>query len=846
MLLSNLSLLLQAQNKPPKIFLQKKIVNDSIYVSNRWYSEAESNTIPLINENELKESIDNSPIILQASRDPYLSITGFQFSSMRIAARGLINSQNTLLVNGMPMVDLSNGAGLWNNWNGLNPIFRITETGSVFQQSDAGISILGASSNIDIRPFKQKAGVDFGYGFGNRGSTNRILLGIHAGISQKGWSWGMAIAARASLEPIIPGVRNQGRSVYLGIDKKMGSGDVLSLALFGSYLQSDRQAAVLMESVKLLDDQTYNPAWGYQNGQQRNANQNKQFIPVLILTEEHKFSNQSFLQTNFSYSNGYKNGTGLDWYHAPDPRPDYYRYLPSFQSDPFIKEAETIALQTNVDLRQLNWQRFYQINSNSFEKIDNANGILGNTVSGKRASYIVENRQQDIERIQLAVSFHGLLKEGVFFSAGSSVQVQKSHYYKTVADLLGASFYVNWNQFAESEIPNDPQSIQFNIHQPNGIIKTNEAFGYDYNMVHYKTNLWFQTSQQIGKWGWGLSLELSQSGFWREGLVANRLFPVESIGLSKKLNFLNKGIRFSLNRALNGRTRLYMATAVKSIPPNADNVFLSPRTRNEQQAIINNQQTISTEIGYLWQTPVFKSRMSLYWIQQKEGLDVLSFYHDGYNSFVNYAISGIGERHLGLEWGFDAKLLGQWHVQAGLHLGDFVYNTRQFASITVDNTASTLNQVLIYAKNHPIGGAPQQALSLGFNKRTQHNWFWSFNANFFDKQWMVWNPIRRTAEAIFPIDPNSDKGQRLLLQERLPAQSLLNLYISKRFVISKDGLAQLDLNLSINNLLNKQKLIISASEQLRFDFDNRDPEKFAPKYFFGQGLNMTCSINFHF
>ena len=111
---------------------------------------------------------------------------------------------------------------------------------------------------------------------------------------------------------------------------------------------------------------------------------------------------------------------------------------------------------------------------------------------------------------------------------------------------------------------------------------------------------------------------------------------------------------------------------------------------------------------------------------------------------------------------------------------------------------------------------------------------------------MVWNPIRRTAEALYPLDPNTEKGQRLLQQERLPPQTILNLYISKRMIGKRNGNAILDLSLSINNLLNKQDFLISASEQLRFDFDNRDPEKFAPKYFFGQGLTMTCSINYHF
>lgn len=838
--------ILQAQTKTESIFLKKKQIKDSVYLPNRWNSEWDNNAIPLVNENELKESAEQMPPLLQAARDPYTSITGFQFAAMRITARGLGNASNLIMVNGMPMMDLANGSGLWSSWNGLNQIFRVGETNTVVQQSDAGISLLGSISNIDIRSYKQKAGIDLGYGFGNSGTTHRLYLGIHTGLSLKGWSWGMAIAARANLAPMVPGVQNNGRSFFIGADKKMGSGNVISLAFFGALLQSERQAAILKESIDILGDYSYNPSWGYQNGLQRNANQTKQFLPSVLLTHEHRFSNQSFLQTSCAISSGYRNGTGLDWYHAPDPRPDYYRYLPSYQTDPVLKEATRLALQSNMDLRQLNWHKFYQINQNSFDQITNANGIAGNTVSGKRASYIVENRHQDIQRFQLATTYHGLLKESVFFSTGISFQWQRSRFYKTVADLLGASFYVNWNQFAESEIPNDPQAIQFDLAQPNRILKTGDPFGYDYTMTHHKTNLWFQSEQQIGNWGWAISFELGSSGFWREGLLANGLFPNESLGPSQKQFFINNGARFTLNRVLNGRTRLYLATAFQTSPPSADNVFISPRTRNHQQNMVSNQQTISAELGYLIQSSNLKSRLSLYWIQVSNAMDVISFYHDAYNSFVNYAISGIGQRHIGLEWAMDAKLLGQWHFQSAIHLGNFVYNSRQFASITVDNTADELSQVFIYAKQHPIGGAPQQAISIGFNNRTKGNWFWSMNANFFDRQWMVWNPIRRTAEALYPIDPNSEKGQRLLLQEKLPPQTILNLYVSKRFNSKKNGNAILDLSISINNLLNKQDFLISASEQLRFDFDNRDPEKFAPKYFFGQGLTMNSSINFHF
>lgn len=837
---------LHAQLKPAKIFLQKKQTRDSVYLPNRLYTEEASNEIPVVSENELKESAELMPPMLQASRDPYASINAYQFSTLRMTNRGLSNASNLVMINGLPMMDLSNGIGLWSSWNGLNPIFKVSESSTVYQASDAGISLLGTSSNIDIRSFKQKAGIDLGYGFGNRGATHRIFLGWRTGLSRKGWSWGLGLAARANLLPMRPGVQNHSKTFYLGMDKKWSSGNIISLAFFGALLQSDRQAAILKESIQLLGDYSYNPAWGFQNGVVRNANQTQQYLPTLLLSQEHLFSNQSFLQTSVAYSVGYRNTTGLDWYHAPDPRPDYYRYLPSYQTDPALKMSEALALQNNIDLRQVNWHRLYEINSNSYEQVNNVNGVAGNTISGNRASYILENRNQDIQRLQLGATYHGLLYEKAFFSAGINWHWQKSRLYKTVADLLGASFYVNWNQFGETEIPNDPQSIQFDLNVPNRVLKSGDQFGYDYTMTHQKTNLWFQTSQQMGNWGWALSFELGLSGFWREGLVANGLFPKQSMGVSLKQFFVNNGAKLSINRVINGSNRLYFALAIQSSPPSADNVFISPRTRNDVQSLITNQRNVSAEIGHLIQSTSLKSRLSLYWVQIRNAMDVISFYHDGYNSFVNYAINGIGQRHFGLEWGMDAKLLGQWHFQGGIHLGNFIYNTRQFASITTDNTASELGQVFIYAKQHPIGGAPQQAISIGCNHRTQGNWFWSFNANFFDNQWMVWNPIRRTAEAIYPIEPTTEKGQRILMQEKLPAQTLLNLYVSKRYKTKQNGSAYLDLSMSINNLLNKQDLLIIASEQLRFDFDNRDPEKFAPKYFYGQAFSMNCSINYHF
>jgi hypothetical protein len=49
--------------------------------------------------------------------------------------------------------------------------------------------------------------------------------------------------------------------------------------------------------------------------------------------------------------------------------------------------------------------------------------------------------------------------------------------------------------------------------------------------------------------------------------------------------------------------------------------------------------------------------------------------------------------------------------------------------------------------------------------------------------------------------------------------------------------------LSINNLLNNQNIISGGYEQLRFDAETKNPDKFPPKYFYAMGLQFSANIS---
>jgi hypothetical protein len=111
-------------------------------------------------------------------------------------------------------------------------------------------------------------------------------------------------------------------------------------------------------------------------------------------------------------------------------------------------------------LRQINWDHLYDVNSNSNETLQDANGIQGNSYTGLRAHYLLEERVAGLKRLDIQ-SVYNTRPGNVFgFSGGGSVQIQQTHYYKKINDLLGAEYSVDWNQFAERDFPNNASVIQ--------------------------------------------------------------------------------------------------------------------------------------------------------------------------------------------------------------------------------------------------------------------------------------------------------------------------------------------------------------------------------------------------
>ncbi|MBS1729705.1 MAG: TonB-dependent receptor [Bacteroidetes bacterium] len=788
--------------------------------------------------------------LLTAGRNPFLNAASFNFSVARFKLRGYDGDLSSTYMNGIPMQNLDNGSTPYNLWSGLNDVLRNREMAYGIQYLSFGYGSIGSISNIDTRALKQRVQTSFSYALSNRNYTHRWMLTHSSGMNRKGWAFSFSASRRWANEGYVPGTYYNGWSIYLGIDKKFNSRQILSLVAFYTPVENGRQGAATSEMQMLAGTHYYNPYWGYQNGEKRNASVGKTNMPLFILSDEYKINENTTLTSALSYTFGKRAISGIDWFNAPDPRPDYYKYLPSYQQDSMQSALVAQRFYNDPSLCQINWQRFYDVNRSNFQTVNNIDGIPTNTISGNRSLYILQDRVTQTNKYNFSITLNTRMNNHAFLTSGFHYQWQRNHYYQELIDLLGGDFYIDLNQFAEQDFPNDPNAIQNDLNHPNRVIKVGDQYGYNYAITLKKVSSFIEYLYKTSHIDFFGGAEFSQTSFYRTGYVRNGLFPDHSFGNSTVNLFNNFSIKTGITYKINGRNYFYVNGAYLTRAPYYDNAYISPRSRDFLQDSLRSEIIKTIESGYILNAPSLKIRLGVFYTSIQHGVNVLTFYNDDYSNFVNYAVRDINREMMGIEFGLDAKILRNISLTGAASVGSYYYTSRQNATIILDNSASILANETVYSENYRIAGTPQQAFSAGMSYRSPKYWFLNLTANYFNEMWLDFNPIRRTYNAIEGVDPKSDLWNDILAQQKLSPQYTLDFFGGYSFRLKKfmhqPKPAYIVFLIGISNLLNNTDFQSGGYEQLRFDFASHDVNKFPPKYYYAYGLNYFISLTLRF
>ena len=307
-------------------------------------------------------------------------------------------------------------------------------------------------------------------------------------------------------------------------------------------------------------------------------------------------------------------------------------------------------------------------------------------------------------------------------------------------------------------------------------------------------------------------------------------------------------------------------------------------TRNTITPNLRSVKTFAADVNWQFSSGGYNVRLTAYYAKIKDQSKVMSAYDDIQNAFSNFVLTGIDERHYGLELGFRIPLVVDGLALRGaLALGRAEYTSIPRMMQTIDNSAElisyngkTLVDVPYWAmspvfkkdadgnyptdatgnytwevdkwQRHYVPSSPQLASSLGLNYFYKY-WFFELDAQYFAGTYLDMNPLYRTDFATAGPDNTVTplEIEYMTAQEKFKGAFLLNASVGKSWYIKYKY--QLGFSLNAKNLINNRNIRTGGYEQTRIvdnTMGNTRYYRFDPKYFYTSGINYMLNVYFRF
>lgn len=843
----------------------------SAFFASAWLHAQQTDSLAVFQQQSLNENADFSftesqlyddedagqtvAAITGIGSDLYLSEVGYLFSPMRFRLRAYRNTSNGMFINGTLFNDAERGVFSYSSIGGLNDVTRNREGSPFFLMNNFGYTPVGGADNINLRAGQYAAGHKITLSGTNRNYRARGMYTYSSGLMSNGWAFTGSIGYRWANEGFVEGTFYNSFSYLLGFEKRFNNRHSLSLTTWGSPTERAQQGSSTEEAYWLANDHYYNPNWGYQNGEKRNARVVNSYEPTAIITWDFDIDDRTSLSTSFSGKYSMYANSALGWSgNAADPRPDYYKKLPSGQINGNVFNQplsdEDVATWTNAynywtsskAHRQIDWDAMYFANAQQ-------------KALGGEALYYVEKRHNDQMAFNLSSTLKRDMKEYGNITAGLSLSTTKGMHYKTMKDLLGADRYTDVDKFSVRDYGYNSFMIQNDLDNPNRVIGEGDKFGYNYNIFVNKAHVW--TNYQFNRSFYSLFFagRLGGTTMEREGLMRNGRAANNSKGSSGVAKFMEHGAKAGATFRIGGKHAFTLGMGYEQNAPLAYNAFVAPRLKNDFASDLTREEVISAEASYAYNGPIVGFKVSGYYTRFNNVAELDQFYNDQESRYTYLSMTGVEKEYMGVEAALSIKLTSNLTFNALGTINNAEYVNNPQANLTYENESET-NSDIVYIDGMKESGTPLSAYSLGLDYNVS-GWFFSINGNYYHRSYIDFSTYRRLGTVLGVSEESSgtvgEDGQVIGVdipeQERFKGGWMLDLSIGKYIRLAKGR--SMSINLTLNNVTNNTNMKTGGYEQNRDDAydDGRErPYQFSrhSKYYYAQGINGFFNVNFRF
>jgi len=390
---------------------------------------------------------------------------------------------------------------------------------------------------------------------------------------------------------------------------------------------------------------------------------------------------------------------------------------------------------------------------------------------------------------------------------------------------------------------------------------------------------------------------------------------VNSLGKGNTWWFIDPSVKGGFSYNIDNRNFISANVLAETRAPLVNNSFVAERTRDDIAPHLTNERILSYDLNYHFNHPVIRGRISGFRTHIHDRVDRTIYYDDDFSSLVNHVMSSSNRLLQGVEVGVNIPLNRTFTLNAALSLTDQRYTNNGRAVISSESGDVLDVHDEVMTKGLRVSNGPQTAanvqlrffrnmwfadISVNYFDRSfasfsparfARSTFGNLPAEFYDERNM--NALRREfmldgnvdiarlearmTEASFrnrwglqadeavnfgrlggiiQNDPNgntylgsSAARQALGTQERLPSGFLVDVSLGR--IIFLPNRRQVNINISVNNVLNNTNLISTSFQQGRMAMSGNQIneaalDRFPNRNFWVQGFNFSAHVGYRF
>ena len=703
--------------------------------------------VSTIKEAQIVERLGNQefPEILKTTPSIYATKGGGGYGDGRVNIRGFDTNNTAVMINGVPVNDMENGAVYWSNWAGLSDVTSAMQVQRGLGASKLAIASVGGTINVITRAAdKKKEGKVF-LGLGNDGYL-KSLFSYNTGKSKNGWATSF-LMSRTAGSTYIDGSQFEGYNYYIAVAYQPNAKHDFQFTFTGApqtHMQNFQSSiATFLQYGKDGDpNRKYNSNWGYLNGEEYSQSVNYYSKPVASINWDWKMSERSKLSTVAYASFGRGGGTGV----IGSINGKNINSLPK-SADGLIRFDDIVKWNQGGNVAG------FGANNTTPGVATRTNGIV------RRASV------NSHDWYGLLTNFQHKINDNWNISAGVDGRYYKGFHPGVLTGLLGNTKYIekddlnNPTGYDVTQVQNPrPSANPFvkAIKDDSQIVYRNYngevAYGGVFGQVEY-------SNDKISAFAQG---SVSEQGFKRiDNWIIDGVTIQQGEKVNRETNFkylFGYNAKAGLNYNLDEKSNVFANVGYYSKQPLYNAVFNNPltdgrATGNQQivNPILTNEKIASAELGYGFRTGGLRLNVNAYYTSWK----------DRYNRFTNlpgiaidpslpatganlynrpYAnVTGIEEIHKGLEFEGSYKVNDYLTFQGMASLGDWKYKGNPSGTLFDENGSPILfngkSEVTFAFDGLKVSDAAQTTASIGFTvnpvKELSIYSNWNYYANYY-------------------------------------------------------------------------------------------------------------------